>query len=220
MMKTVLFALAILAAATAPHQLRDGATPQEVAAALQRKYDGIRDFSSDFVQRHEGGLLGRKREERGTVLVKKPGMMRWRYTSPEEKLFISDGSDIYFYVPANNQVTVSRVPTGEQAAAVQFLTGRGNLMRDFDVKFAEGGGSETYALRLTPKQPQNDYDWLEIVVDRKSLQINRLTAGERDGSRSTFMFTGLKENVGLADKTFKFTIPRGAEVVHVGSGKR
>src|SRR4029078_7687688 len=130
----------------------------EVAAALQKKYDRINDFTADFVHEAEGGLLRKKQIERGVVRVKKPGKMRWDYKSPEEKLFLSDGHRIYLYVPADNQVIISPVPEQDQATtAVLFLVGKGNLTRDFTVTYAEGGGPDTYALRLQPKLPERDY---------------------------------------------------------------
>src|SRR4029078_3302183 len=79
----------------------------EVAAALQKKYDAIRDFTADFVHESEGGLLKKKQPERGVVQDKKPGKMRWHYKSPETKVFVSHGRRIYLYVPADNQVVVS-----------------------------------------------------------------------------------------------------------------
>ena len=70
----------------------------------------------------------------GTVQIKKPGKMRWDYTAPEKKLFVSDGSTIYLYVPADKQVIVSPVPADDSATtAVLFLAGKGNLARDFTV---------------------------------------------------------------------------------------
>ena len=62
----------------------------DVAGALQRKYDSVKDFSASFTQTYEGGVLRRKSSEAGTVFVKKPGKMRWDYTGPEKKLFVSD----------------------------------------------------------------------------------------------------------------------------------
>jgi outer membrane lipoprotein carrier protein len=194
----------------------------EVAAALQRKYDSIRDFSADFTHQHQSGVLGRKVSESGSVLVKKPGKMRWEYKAPEKKLFVSDGARIYFHDPGSNQVTVSEVPQGDQAAsAALFLTGKGNLVRDFSASFIQGEGAPpgTYALRLDPRKPQGEYDWLEIVVDRDTLLIQRLTAAEKEGGRSTFLFSRFKENVGIGDKPFVFEIPRGAEVIHAGRAK-
>src|SRR6266542_1365653 len=104
---------------------------QEAAAALQKKYDAIRDFTADFVHDSEGGILRKKQTERGFVQVKKPGKMRWDYKAPEPKVFVSDGRRIYLYVPADNQVIVSPVPDQDQATtAVLFRVGKGNLTRD------------------------------------------------------------------------------------------
>src|SRR3954468_24678997 len=77
---------------------------QDVAAALQKKYDSVRDFTADFVQESEGGVLRKKQTESGVVQVKKPGKMRWDYKAPEPKVFVSDARRIYLYVPADNQV--------------------------------------------------------------------------------------------------------------------
>src|ERR1700731_3226460 len=69
----------------------------ELAQALQRKYDAIRGFTTDFVHTYRGGVLNKQLTERGRLLVKKPGKMRWEYTAPEKKLFVSDGVKIYSY---------------------------------------------------------------------------------------------------------------------------
>jgi outer membrane lipoprotein carrier protein len=195
----------------------------EVAAALQRKYDSIRDFSADFTHQHQSSVLRRKVHEQGSVLIKKPGKMRWEYQTPEKKLFVSDGKRIYFYEQAINQVTITEMPDGDQAAsAVLFLTGKGNLSRDFTAGFLPPEGaspSDSYGLRLDPKVPQGEYDWLEIVVDRRTLLIQRLTAADKQGGRSTFLFSRFKENIGVGDKPFAFEIPRGAEVIHAGRTK-
>jgi outer membrane lipoprotein carrier protein len=210
----------VLAASVVPlAQARPPA--QEIAAALQKKYDAIRDFTADFVHESEGGLLRKKQIERGVVQIKKPGKMRWDYKTPEPKVFVSDGRRIYLHVPADNQVIVSPVPEQDQATtAVLFLVGKGNLTRDFTVSYADGGSADTYALRLQPKVPETDYDWLQIVVDRGTLQMRSLSAADSQGGRSTFQFTNFKENVGLTDKTFAFKIPRGADVTTNGSPSR
>lgn len=209
------FVLAAVLAAPVPAQDVPLPPAADIAAALQRKYDGIRDFTADFTQRYEGGVLRRKSiPERGTVYVKKPGRMRWNYKAPEEKVFVSDGTKIQLYVPADKQVIVSDVPPDDQAtSAVLFLMGKGNLTRDFTVTHGPGATESTYVLRLQPRKRQAEYDWLQVTIDRKSLQIRELTAGHQQGGRSTFEFTNFKENAGVSDKTFAFTPPRGTDVV-------
>jgi outer membrane lipoprotein carrier protein len=192
----------------------------EIAVRVQTRYDTIRDFTANFVHTYEGGVLRRKLTERGVVQVKKPGRMRWDYQSPEKKLFVSDGSDMYLHEVAANQVTVFPVPKGDEAAtAVLFLAGKGNVTRDFTVSHAEGATDSTYALRLTPKSPERDYDWLVMLVDRASYQIRSLSAADAQGGRSTFEFSNIRENTGLADRVFTFTIPRGADVVRQSSSR-
>lgn len=214
---------AVLLACVAPGLM---AAPQtmpatQVASALQAKYDQVRDFSADFEHGYEGGILKRNLTERGVVQVKKPGKMRWDYRAPQKKLFVSDGREMYLYEVEPNQVTIFTVPDEDQAAtAVLFLAGKGNLTRDFTVTYGEGGTDDTYVLKLQPRAPERDYDWLQVTVDRKSLQIRALSAADSQGGRSTFRFSNIRENVGMADKTFTFRIPRGADVIRADGSAR
>lgn len=192
----------------------------ETARALQEKYDRVKDFTADFTHTYEGGVLKRKSTERGTVQVKKPGRMRWEYTTPEKKTFVSDGVKMYSYVPADKQVIVSDVPRADEATtAVMFLAGKGNIGRDFDVAYTETAPPGSVALRLDPRPKQRDYDWLIVVIDSTTLRIRALTAADQQGGRSTFEFTNYRENTGVADNVFAFKIPRGADVIHAGSGR-
>ncbi len=190
-----------------------------LAARIQQKYDTVRDFSADFVQTYEGGVLRRTTSERGTVVVKKPGRMRWTYTAPERKEFVADGRKLYSYVPADRQVIVSEMPTGDEASTpVLFLVGKGRLTRDFYVTYTTiaDAPAGTVALRLTPRHEAREYEWLTLVVDRETLGLRMLIAGDAQGGTSTFAFTNLKENVGVSDTSFRFSIPRGADVITQG----
>ena len=192
----------------------------DVARALQERYDRVKDFTADFTHTYEGGVLQRKSSERGTVQIKKPGRMRWEYTAPEKKTFVSDGIKIYSYVPADKQVIVGDVPAADEATtAVLFLAGKGNLLRDFNVSYADTAIPGTAALRLDPRRKQRDYDWLVVTVDQKTMQIRGLTASDQQGGRSTFTFANYRENIGVADNVFAFKIPRGADVIHAGTSR-
>ena len=192
-------------------------TAPELAAALQRKYDGIRDFSADFTHAYEGGVLRQQITERGHLLVKKPGKMRWDYSAPETKQFVSDGVKMYSYIPQDKQVIVATVPPDEEAPTpTLFLAGKANLTRDFTPSLVDapaGMPAGSRALKLVPKSRQRDYDWLVLVLEPGTLAIRGLLTVDEQGGKSSFSFTNLKENVGLADKDFAFKIPRGVDVV-------
>jgi len=209
------FLIALLFASV-PLAARADQTAPELAQAVQKKYEAIKDFSADFVHTYAGGVLKKQVTERGRVLIKKPGKMRWEYTAPESKTFVSDGTQLYSYVPPDKQVIVSPVPPEDKAATpALFLAGKGNLTRDFTpslVDLPAGMPAGSRALKLVPKTRQQDYDWLILVVDPASLAIRGLVTTDAQGGKSSFSFANLKENVGLADKEFAFKIPRGVEL--------
>jgi outer membrane lipoprotein carrier protein len=194
-------------------------TADTVARDLQRRYDQIADFSADFVHSYRGGVLRQQATERGHLLVKKPGKMRWEYTAPEKKLFVADGHKIYSYIPQDRQVVVGTMPgDGDAPTPALFLTGQGNIMRDFAVAFDTVADAQpgSLALKLTPKRKQPEYDSLTLVVDAKTLALQMLITLDAQGGRSAFTFSNLKENVGLADNHFVFKMPRNVDVITDG----
>jgi outer membrane lipoprotein carrier protein len=217
-------ALAALAVWLAPAALGSQSNrpaPEALARAVQQRYNTVRDFSADFVHTYKGGVLRKQATERGAVVIKKPGRMRWVYTAPEKKTFVSDGVKIYSYIPQDRQVIVSGLPKEDEApTAVLFLAGKGDVTRDFTASHAEGAPPGTTALKLVPKKAERDYDALVLYLDPATLQIRALSTTDRQGGESTFTFTNMKENQGVSDKEFTFRIPRGVDVITDGSVSR
>jgi outer membrane lipoprotein carrier protein len=143
--------------------------------------------------------------------------MRWDYRMPEQKLFVSDGIQMYSYIPQDKQVFRMPIPPGDQVGTpTMFLAGKGNLTRDFTPSLVApqpGALPGTRALKLVPHASQRDYDWLILEVAPDSLSLRGLVTGDAQGGQSSFSFANLLENTGLADKEFAFTIPRGVDVV-------
>jgi outer membrane lipoprotein carrier protein len=210
------FALASLAIAGA-----QGNDPVALAATIQQRYNGIKDIQADFVQTYEGGVLRTRTTERGTVAIKRPGKMRFTYTKPEKKEFVSDGLRMYAHMVADKQVIVSPAPGPDQGdIPAMFLAGQSDLARDYTPSFTAlpGAAPGLVTLQLVPRKKSAEYESLGIGVDPKTLQIQFITAVDTQGGRSSFSFTNVKENAGLSDKEFVFRIPRGVEVV-TNSGK-
>ncbi|MGE3955077.1 MAG: outer membrane lipoprotein carrier protein LolA [Vicinamibacterales bacterium] len=198
-------------------------TPAELAQSLQRKYASIRDFSADFTHTYRGGVLKKQITEKGRLLIKKPGRMRWDYSTPEVKQFISDGVKVYSYIPADRQVIVGTVPKDDTASTpALFLTGKGDLTRDFTASEGDvpaGFAAGTRALKLVPRTRQPDYDWLVLLVEPGSLALRGMVSADSQGGTSMFSFANMKENVGLADSEFTFRIPRGVDVITDAGGR-
>lgn len=206
----------LLAAPLAAAPLQPAGDVQALAASIQRRYEQIKDFRADFTHTYEGGVLRKKTVEHGQMAIRKPGQMRWTYTGPEKKVFVSDGVKLYSYIPADRQVYVATVPQGDDATTpALFLAGKGSITRDFTagpatVPQAPPGST---AIRLTPIRPEREYETIVLVVDRASLQWRMLITTDRQGGTSTFAFTNLRENTGVPDREFTFSIPRGVDVI-------
>ncbi|HEY5619782.1 MAG TPA: outer membrane lipoprotein chaperone LolA [Vicinamibacterales bacterium] len=198
-----------------------GPSPDAVAKALQQRYRGVRDFSADFVHTYRGGVLRTQTTERGRVLIKKPGLMRWTYTAPEKKEFVSDGRKVYSHIPADKQVIVTTLPPDDQATTpALFLAGKGDIVSDFTAAHAESTVPGTTALKLTPRRAEPEYEYLVVSVDPATMQIRALTTRDRQGGDSALTFSNLKENQGISDKEFAFRIPSGTDVVSDDSTRK
>lgn len=214
-MRRVIAALLVAAGCVPARALAENPlAPDVLASRLQQRYEGISDFSADFTQTYRGGVLRTKTVERGTVQIKKPGKMNWLYTSPERKQFVSDGRKLYSYIPADRRVIVSDVPPSDRArTSALFLAGQGNIARDFTAMYTDSPIAGGLALKLTPRRPEPDYEYLVVVVDPATLQIRGLVTRDRQGGESTLTFERLKENQRIPDRAFEFRVPRGVNVV-------
>jgi outer membrane lipoprotein carrier protein len=215
MVRTFLVALGLCISLLASTQ--EAQSPEALARSLQKRYQGIRDFSADFTQTYRGGVLRTQSREEGKVAIKKPGRMRWTYVKPEKKEFVSDGVKVYSYIPLDQQVIVSCVPPDDEATTpALFLAGKGEIVRDFTPASGEAAVPGTVAVKLTPRRTDPEYEFLLVSVDPRTLQIRALSTLDRQGGQSTMIFTNLKENTGISDKEFAFRIPRGVDVITNG----
>jgi outer membrane lipoprotein carrier protein len=214
-MSRIFILLVVSMAGAVPALLRaqSGPAPDAVARGLQQHYLTVRDFSAEFTHTYRGGVLRTQTRESGTVKVKKPGRMRWIYTNPERKEFVSDGQKIYSYIPEDRQVIVGAVPRDDEASSpALFLAGKGDITRDFTASAAESAVPGAVAVKLTPKKAEPEYEFLIVSADPATFQIRALTTRDRQGGESTLVLTKLKENQGISDKEFGFVIPRGVDV--------
>lgn len=184
-------------------------------SALQTKYDRMNSLAADFTQVYNA-RGERTRRESGTLLLKKPGRMRWDYLTPERKQFISDGKWLYEYVEAEKLATRSAVRDSDDLRApFAFLLGRGKLRRDFQrIEFASESPTKAgnRVLRMIPKRTQ-DFRELLVEVEPGSLQLARLVLIDRNSARSDFLFSNVRENAPVNETQFAFKAPAGVQVV-------
>jgi len=201
----VSFALAADPGATAD------ASARGLVRAIEAHHAAAADIVARFTQSYRSGMLGREIVERGKVWIKRPGRMRWEYQEPESKLFVSDGHSFWFYVPADRQVVVSEQDPGRSLAA-RLLSGRGGLLDDFEASLEEPLEEGVLRLRLAPRAEQADLR-LALVDAEPGGRIRQVLIEDLQGNRTRFRFEDVRENTGLAERLFRFEVPRGVEVI-------
>lgn len=190
---------------------------EQLIRALEAHYNSLQTLKASFVQLYQEGQGAPIREEAGVVYLRKPGRMRWEYTRPEVKLFISDGKMVYFYAPEDRQVTRMRAAEStDLRTPLRFLLGKLNLKRSFSRVELAGDVAPldpaNPVVRLLPKSPDERFRELLVEVDQHT-RIRRLVIYETDGSRTEFRLSGEEGNPPFDPGLFRFVIPRGVEVV-------
>jgi outer membrane lipoprotein carrier protein len=213
---TVLSLIAAIAVGSVGPNHAAGEDLTALIDGIQAKYSRMKGLAADFEQVYVG-RDGRSIHERGRLLLKRPGKARWDYTSPERKLFVSDGKSVYFYVLGERQAVRSSIrASSDPQIPFLFLLGRGNLRRDFSKIEMVGDespvGAGNLLLRLFPKRAPEDFKQLLVEVDPRSFEVRRLVIFERNGARMDFVLTNMRENYVAADSEFQFTPPPGVVI--------
>ncbi|MBV9266970.1 MAG: outer membrane lipoprotein carrier protein LolA, partial [Acidobacteriaceae bacterium] len=184
---------------------------------IEDRYNHAQALSVHFIENYS--LLGHPRPpESGTLMLRKQGKMRWEYSRPQGKLFISDGKNVFLYTALDNRV--EKVPlkdTEDMRAPLAFLLGRLDMkkeFRNFTVRAGEGG---TW-LDATAKTDRLPYEKVEMLVSDTGT-IQKLTVIGRDQSVLSYAFTEERLNPLLSDAVFHFQIPAGAQVIDAVSFK-
>jgi outer membrane lipoprotein carrier protein len=208
----VIFSLLLATALTTPARSED---IHEVARAVDDHYNHLRSLQSDFTEIYRGD--GPERVESGTLWLKKPRKMRWEYRSPKEKLFISDGEVVWFYLPAERQLRkTSLKKLDDLRSPLAFLLGKTKLESELRglSKAVDQSPQLTgdIVLRGVPQAGMGQVS--EVLLEiTPSHQIVRIVLVDADEATTEFRFTGWKENLELSDSQFKFTPPPGVETV-------
>jgi outer membrane lipoprotein carrier protein len=179
--------------------------------AVENRYNRAKTLQVSF---HEAYTPPGKpqRVEAGTLLLRKPGRMRWDYSQPQGKLFISDGKFLWLYVPADNRAEKMKFQlTEDMRAPLAFLLGKLN----FDKEFRNiVGQPDKDGTRITaePKTDNLPYSRVEFVVTAEN-RIRQVKVTGFDKAVLDFSFDQEQMNPSLDSKLFQFQVPPGATVV-------
>ena len=185
--------------------------------AMQAFYEKARDCSADFTQTYVNQAFHKTLKSAGTLRFKKPGMLRFDYTSPEPKLFVVKNDRITSYIPAAQQAMVGSFKADQLSASVTFFFGRGNLESEFTIHPADRSDlAPGIAMLLLPKTADPRFSRIYFVVDPATSAVKESVVVDPSGNENRFDFSNVRTNVGLTAKDFDDSLPPGTQIVKMG----
>lgn len=246
-MKRLILLLIILCGLTGTASAVEDKALQDVLLSLEAPFrvaqqvqgERIDDFQAQFIQKSHIASIDRTQHGEGTVLFRfirdreagGAAMFRWEYREPTVQEIVSDGRTMWFYLPENRQVIesdISDLSKQQGENPVTFLSGLGNLSRDFTVGWADPveDADGNPVLALQPRKKSQYIDRLEVVVAKtavadytergrigKVFPIVSTAVVDPNGNRTAILFREVQTNRKPSDEQFRFQRPEGVEVV-------
>jgi len=194
---------------------------------LENRYHHARTLKAAFFERYNDGNGGVAAES-GSVYFSQPGRMRWEYKSPQEKLFLVDGTNAWFYVPADH--TASRAKMKESSdwrTPLALLAGKADLSelcRKVDLVGAsapDDQGDEPLSpgntlMRCIPRgkppRPEGNTPYVLLEAD-PAVRLVRVVIREAGNAETEFRFGNWEENVAIPEVKFHFQPPPDVAIV-------
>lgn len=173
-----------------------------------KKYSTIQAKFSLKVENSAGKSLGTKS---GTVYMKGS---KYRISVTGQEIY-SDGSNVWTFDKASNEVTISKIDPGANSITPQKLF-TNFYDKDFLYKLngpTKVNGKTLKEIELTPVDKTKAFFKVLVYVDNSS--INTTKVFEKTGNRYTYSTNSLQPNAAIPDATFVFDAKKypGVEVV-------
>lgn len=202
-MRLPLFGLALaLFASTAVAGARDD---------LNAFTKGLKGLSGEFSQQVYDPQGKLKERSSGQVALSAPRLFRWEYVKPYPQLIVADGRKVWVHDPDLQQVTVRPQGVEEQNNPLAALIDPARLDAQFVVK--ELGNAEGLEwLSLAPKQ-EGDAGFRSARLGFGPSGLVKMHVVDALGQRTDIDFSGWKRNPAFPADTFRYTPPKGVDVI-------
>ena len=186
-----------------------------IARGADEHYNHLKTLKAEFTQIYEGG--GISRSESGTVWLKKPGRMRWEYSRPRRKLFVTNAESAFFYVPGERQAHRTPVKRlDDLRSPLRYLLGKTRLEKELNgLSLAPDVAPITPGNTVLRGVPRGMKDRIgEVLLEiTPTFRISRIVLREVDGSTMDFRFSSPEEDLPMPDSLFRFKPGPGIEVI-------
>jgi len=183
------------------------------AASLERLREFVRETQTaraSFIQTvtdRNGRMVQRST---GELAIARPGRFRWTLEKPYQQILVGDGERVWVFDPDLNQVVVRRNDRALGTTPAALLAGKEDVEHAFDWKDLPSADGLDW-LAAKPKDKESSF--LEIRLGFNSSGLAALAVTDNFGQHTLVSLFNLERNPKLSPDLFKFTPPKGADVV-------
>ena len=203
-MKIWTYGIGVAALLVAAHAAAAGA---DAIKAFVNEVKSARAVFRQTVADADGKTL---QQSSGSFQFARPGKFRWVYEKPYEQLIVGDGAKVWIYDRDLNQVTVKGLGAALGSSPAALLAGSNDLDAAYDFVSVAGPSGLEWVEAL-PKDPESQFERMRIGFRKGNPEIMELH--DRLGQVTTVQFSKLERNPRLRHDAFRFTPPKGADVV-------
>jgi chaperone LolA len=197
----VFLAITAWAVFTLPTSTASADPAGDLLKKVQATYAAAPQLTAHFEQTVTNTTFNRTAHSRGALRIAKPDRFRWDYDPARKgaqgKSFIYDGTVLWVVDPPNQQVFKNTIAASKLPVAIAFMTGSGDLTKDFTVTLPQPN-----VLELVPKQPQAAFAKLQLVV--KDAIVVQSIVIDNNGDTNAFSFSSIDMKTKLDAKYFRF----------------
>lgn len=177
-------------------------------SSLNSFNQSVKSISGNFSQTVQSSKQSRKTT--GSFSISRPNKFKWTYNKPYEQIIVGDGSNIWLYDVDLAQITKrsQQKTLGDSPAAI--LSNASALEQSYTVSNDGENGGISYVKAL-PKKKEGGYEYIRLGF--KGNALTNMTLKDTFGNTTTLNFSNLKTNTAISGSIFKFTPPKGVDIL-------
>ncbi len=181
---------------------------------LEKSLYSTQTLEAKFEHHFYSAVVSTPLKEKGKLYFKKPDLMRWEYTDPENNIYLYKGDRYQWYFVEDNQLMRGLISDeGQESEILNLLTGQTNLLDFYSVEFSPfpTDNPQNVQIKLIPKH-EEDGSFLLLELDKKWL-IHKIIFMDWEGNKTEFHFSRIKVNGSLPENIFELKLPSDVEII-------
>ena len=179
-------------------------------ARLGAFIDATKGLKANFVQTVSDRAGRKTQEASGNLFFSRPGKFRWVYQKPYAQLIVGDGKKIWIHDEDLDQVTVRKLDQALGDSPAALLAGDNNINKLFNLKDV-GSKDGIEWLEATPKSKEGSFETVRMGF--KGADLHAMELKDNFGQTTLLQFSNLQRNPSLGASLFRFTPPKGTDVI-------